>query len=182
MQITICCTSNPRSKKFLKKLDLISRQGSWGKGSSGALPGITQQTSNWPENKIQVCCLISTSSPLTNTTVPIPSLYSYIWFLTVLGKCSLCARFQSKLSYLNLLYFKTLYCFAFMDEKMFIPPASSYHRNDTLANLSAHDVCCHKIRSLKRRKMSFKMAKTFIHLYDKSNRGRFFSWVSDEAF
>lgn len=177
MKIIICCTSNPRSKKFLKKLDLISRQGSWGRGSSRASPGITQQASDWPGNKIQVCCLISTCSPLTNTIVPIPSLYSYTWFLTVLGKCYFCARFQSKLSYLNLLNFKMLYYFAFTDEKMLIPPVSSYHRNDTLINLSARDVCCQKIGSFKRWKMWFKMAKTFGYLHDKHNRGRFSSWV-----
>lgn len=66
---------------------------------------------------------------------------------------------QSKLSYLNLLNFKMLYYFAFTDEKMFIPPVSSYHRNDTLIP-GAHDVCCQKMGPLKRWKMLFKMEKT----------------------
>lgn len=180
MKIIICCTSNPRSKKFLKKLDLVSRHGSWGRGSSQALAGITQ-ASNWPGIKTQVCCSISTYHLLTNTTTQFFSLQLHL-ISSSAGKVLFLCKVpkQSKMSSLTLLNFEMLHYFAFRDEKMFISSVSSCHRNDTLINLSAYDVCCQKMGSLKRWKMWFEIKKTLSYLSDKYNWGRCSS--SDEAF
>lgn len=104
MKVIICWTSNPRSKKFLKKLHLISRWGSWGRQSSRALPGITPQART--DLGIQSRCVVSFPLPPSKqTTIPVPSLYSYSGFLAVVGNCSFWVPKvpkQSRSSYLNL--------------------------------------------------------------------------------
>lgn len=100
MKVIICCTPNPRSNKFLKKLDLISRQGRWVRRSYRALSGTrTSQQLIWEWNP---GVLFNFHVPSFNQHHHPNSFFLQLYLtLAMLGKCNFCARFRRRASCLT---------------------------------------------------------------------------------